>query len=490
MDNSKKIHLKTGSVTPILPTSGATGTWLYGGYPGSGNDGNFDVSTWLKTAVNTINFYNSNGSNKLPITQVYAYASDMELPWTAQGTSPTYWDKTANYGYYFLDSSAPIPPQLVQAAEITKITDLNIIIDGRIDNNYLQGFNDQITLTDANNFATLVVSGGTSQGSIQPGVASYGPNQKSNKPVIKGVQFDLEPFDSNSLNQLEFYHKAGNLLGSAGQYYSIFIFPRSMTQATADMLNGSSTYTFSDSTSDQVRNNGYVIISLYDMIDMTDDNLKTCQSPANLNTSGINTSGICDVGSAPLPITTTTGDKTGMVISTSVPHSLPGYYNAALLAVQQTIALAKKYNISYKFAIPGSASVHEFEDWGTYACKFTTKYPSDASCTETSMTTSSKNTQLDYIKKAIKAIQAGFNGKTDPLFLGIDVYAFAFKQVWSPQMPTADWNSNYYYGNTCTFVTDANDINPAYIYTEPSNPNSDVLNYLSSVTTLIKPPLD
>ncbi len=478
MAKSKKKSLKA-STSSILPTLGATGTWLYGGYPGSNNDTSFNESKWLSGVVNTINTYNTNAS-LLKITQVYAYATDIELPWTAQGSSPTYWDETTQYGYYFSQDSSSVPLPLFSASSITPLTDLNIIIDGRIDNGYLQGFNDQISTADANSFASLIVSGGNSQSAIQPGVASYGPTQTTNKPQIKGVQFDLEPFDSTSANQLEFYHKAGNLLAAAGQYFSVFTFPKSLNQATADMLNGTTTYTFYNKTTDAVRNNGYAIISLYDLIDMSANDLATCQASANQ----FNTSGICDTGNTSLPMTTTTGDATGIVTSSAVPHSLQGYYNAALLTVQQTIALAKLYSISYKFAIPGSASVHEFENWGTYACEFSDKSPENATCKETAITQTSTTKQSDYIKQAIKAIQTGFNGSSDPLFLGIDIYAFSAKQVWSPQPPLADWNQNFYYGNTCTSVTAATDLNPAYIYTAPNVPTQDVLLALENVTAI------
>jgi hypothetical protein len=511
-----------------------------------------------------------------------------------QGAAPsTYWSlsdptKVCNqYGFFFVETttknsgngkSPPTPPSpqlgnTTTVPETLTIKDENknplnisekaVIIDGRIDNGYLQGFNEFITTADAINLADLIVNGGYSQtlckyvnssGKCKPtdsgctlspakisngawaeqvdetqlvyqvGVGAFCPNSNYKyNPVINGIQLDLEPFDSTQANQIAFYNKIATNLKANSQYWSIFTFPKAMTQVTADLLNGTNISGLN--TSPSSGNNGYMIVALYDLVDMKNG------IPAVCETNYTYASGICDTSAAPPPVSAT-GDATTAIYDLNVPHSAQGYYNAALLTVKQTITLAKQYGIKYKFAIPASSSVHEFENWGQYMCQFTDfteVKPINGFCRMYNGLPLNPNSgnpsQIDYMQQALRAIYDGIASFKEcttsgtpgiptgsvgcydsTYFKGIDLYGFSIRTIWSPQNPVVDYDTgNVFYGNTSSFVPATADgytkgslVNPAYIYTTPAYPdykaNSDgtpdsnsILGWLSTVTLDVRP---
>ncbi len=581
----------------------AISTWIYKDYPGAASDelcsdgsaptspgvcqnGSapiFNQTAWLNSVQSAITAYNkAQISPSSQISQIYPYASDLELPWVApsyagNGVSPeplfatppvttvcpnkdgqplaspalcynrlsvppsTYWDlsdptlPTCSYGLSFVETTInnalppalpapqpgpPVnPPAANQAKDTTpvppsltipnlNISEMAIIIDGRIDNGYLQGLNEFLTPTDAQNLAKLIVNGGYSQiplvlnpnwttksqpsvpkkilgnSNFQVGVGTFGP-LSSNKysPTINGIQLDLEPFDSTNPNQVAFYKEIGSLLAANGQYYSIFTFPKAMTEATASVLNSS--------------NNGYMIVALYDLLDMASIPL-VCTADYTF------TGAPCDTSAAPPPVVAS-GDATSAIYDTTVPHSLAGYYNAVLLTVMQTIAKAAQTGIKYKFGIPVSASVHEFEGWGQYVCQFNDYEdvkPINGFCRMYNglpMNINSGNpTQLGYIQMALKAISDGIGKMKDTftsnasLFRGIDLYAFSYRTIWSPQNPVVDYDTgNVFYGNTPVYVPASDDgysqgsqVNAPYIYSLPGYPTYSQTDYANSQNIL------
>jgi hypothetical protein len=615
-------------------------TWIYKDYPGAATDAlnkQYDETAWLNLVATAINSYNSKQTNPTSqITQIYPYASDLELPWVSQSyagngtpgeplfSSPpinpaqatdcitnqdcfnqvvppaTYWDlsdptKPCNqYGFFFVETNSnnstngttsPVVPsqsgnttaipstltmlQKGNNQSLKNITENAIIIDGRIDNGYLQGLNEFLTQTEAVNLANLIVNGGYSQTqckcfqdfsalckctsmndtscggcflasdkntpatcapspaiitsqnwavqtdkkqtTFQVGVGVFGPNSFNKyNPTINGIQLDLEPFDSTQPNQIAFYNQIATNLKATSQYWSIFAFPKGMTQITADLLNGTNISTSNPKPSGG--NNGYMIVSLYDLVDMKNGIPAACDSDYTF------TSGICDTSAAPPPVSAT-GDATTATYDPSVPHSALGYYNAALLTVKQTIAKAKLYGIKYKFAIPVSSSVHEFENWGQYICQFNDFVqikPINAFCRMYNglpLNPDSGNpSQINYLQQSLRAIYDGITQMNkleeydSTLFRGIDLYAFSSRTIWSPQNPVLDYDTgNVFYGNTSSYVPATDDgytqgslVNPAYVYTTPAYPDfgtkadgtadpNTILGWLSTVTLDVRP---
>ncbi len=515
-------NLKSSSNPDLVPLWSVS-TWVYGAYPGSDNDQtgatpSFDMQAWMDSVTKTISAYNS--EQKFPnsqINQVYPYASDIELPWSSltngpntnackngSGTEVLCWylsdptDIRNAYGFYFLKTSGvtsevnpPTPPQTIPSNPLPPtfaVSSLNLplmspVFDARIDNGYLMGFNEVIRQEDAENLASLIVNGGYSQQPVnsdksiadfnyQVGVGAFGPSsQYKYTPTINGLQLDLEPFNPSIQNQAAFYNKIGALLAENGQYYSVFTYPKSIDSTTASVLNSS--------------NNGVAIVALYDLVDMK------CGIPESCTLDYNKTSGECDVSGTSAPVIAT-GDATTAVYDRTVPHTLEGYYNSALLSVKQTITKAAQTGIKYKFAIPLTSSVHEFESWGIYACSFSKDLkaiPTEGFCKMynniPNYTGSRAPSQIDYVIQAVRAIRDGISMMSDLfkenenylLFRGIDLYSFGFRTIWTPQNPVIDWQSgNIYYGNTPEFVETANLLNPPYVFTSPSVPIFPALN--------------
>jgi hypothetical protein len=496
----------------------AISTWIYGDYPGVVSDTNaglYTENTWFNTVNSNISAYNTSTKYiNSQINQIYAYASDAELPWsslTTSAMSAASWHDYSQYSFSFatLSDSTPVLPDTLNCKSAiagTNNPQAAIIVDGRIDNGYLQGFNEIITTADAKCLADIIVEGanaacctGTNTtcksttgtcfvGATWPcksvtGIGAFGPTNGSySDNIIYGVQIDFEPFNSAVLNQQTFYNELGSKLAYYGQWFSLFVYPKAFNQATADLLNGTQNGQLPSGQTTS-RNNGYNIVALYDLVDMKDGINPICDADYT------KTDGVCDVSGTPAPVIAN-GDATSAIYDPTVPHSLEGYYNAALLAVKQTIQLASLYKIRYKFGIPVSSSVHEFENWGIYSCKFDQAgagKPNNAFCSSYNTIPmnpeSGSPSQLEYVQQAIRAIQDGISqmGSTfdSQYFRGIDFYSFGFKTIWTPQNPIKDVNvNNIYYGNTPVFVPGSSDgteylpeqLNVPYIYTTPSYP--------------------
>jgi hypothetical protein len=496
----------------------AISTWIYGDYPGVVSDTNAGLYTsaaWLNTVNSNISGYNTSTKYvNSQINQIYAYASDAELPWSSLTTtamSAVSWHDYSQYNFSFatLSGSTPVLPDTLSCKSAiagTNSPQPGIIVDGRIDNGYLQGFNEIITTNDATCLADIIVEGANAaccKGPTQKcddsgencvnvpwpcnsvtGIGAFGPTNgkysgQNSDNTIYGVQIDFEPFNSAIANQQAFYNELGSKLAYYGQWFSLFVYPKAFNQATADLLNGTvgGQPPAGQTTS---RNNGYNIVALYDLVDMKDGINPICDADYT------KTDGVCDVSGTPAPVIAN-GDATSAIYDPTVPHSLEGYYNAALLAVKQTIQLASTYKIRYKFGIPVSSSVHEFENWGIYSCKFDPAgagKPNNAFCSSYNSIPmnpeSGSPSQLEYVQQAIRAIQDGISqmGSTfaPQYFRGIDFYSFGFKTIWTPQNPVKDANDfNIYYGNTPVFVAgngefDPTKLNVPYIYTTPSYP--------------------
>jgi hypothetical protein len=542
-------------------------TWVYKDYPGAAMDeqnGFFNQTNWLNDVSTAIKTYNSNqASLTSKISQTYPYATDLELPWVSSsyagnntptgadlnspplpetGGPTTFWSlsdptkTTCEYGFSFVgttssntDTFPKIPPQSpgvttdapTSLSVMSKIIpQMSVMIDGRIDNGYLQGFNEYLSTSnnDPQNLASLIVNGGYSQNKntniYQVGVGVFSPTSTTNpyKPVIHGIQLDLEPFDSSNPNQQAFYNKIGDLLSTTNQYYSIFTFPKAMNQMTADLLNG--TTNGQAPAGGNARENGYMIVSLYDLSDMKNGIPDVCTQDYT------NVTGICDTSAAPPPASAT-GDATTLTYDPTVPHSLAGYYNAVLLTVRQTIALSKKYGIKYKFGIPMTSSVHEFENWGQYICQFNDfikAKPINGFCRMYNGLPLNPNSgnpsQIAYLEQSLRAIYDGIKSMSsspdspyDSLFFkGIDLYSFGYRTIWSPQNPIIDYTTgNTFYGNTSVYVpADGSGyprgslLNPPYVYTLPAFPHlyddsgdvtltNSILGWLSTVTLDVRP---
>lgn len=537
-------------------------TWVYKDYPGAAMDeqnGVFNQTNWLNDISTAITTYNKNQkSTTSQITQTYPYATDLELPWVSSSyagnntptgadlNSPplpttngptTFWSlsdptkTTCEYGFSFVSTTSSntntFPTIPSQSANMTTappsslttmsaiVPQMAIIIDGRIDNGYMQGFNEYLSISnnDPQNLASLIVNGGYSQNKnttiYQVGVGIFSPTSSNPyKPVIHGIQLDLEPFDSSNPNQQAFYNKIGDLLSKTNQYYSIFTFPKAMNQMTADLLNG--TTNGKPPATGSARENGYMIVPLYDLIDMKNGIPDVCALDYT------NVTSVCDTSAAPPPASAT-GDATTLTYDPNVPHSLVGYYNSVLLTVKQTIALSKKYNIKYKFGIPMTSSVHEFENWGQYVCQFNDfikAKPINGFCRMYNGLPLNPNSgspsQINYLEQALRAIYDGITQMNseyeNTLFIGIDLYSFGFRTIWSPQNPIIDYTTgNTFYGNTPVYVpADANGyprgslVNPPYVYTLPAFPHlyddsgnvtltNAILGWLSTVTLDVRP---
>jgi hypothetical protein len=482
----------------------AISTWIYSEYPGivsDTNSGIYSDTSWFNTVNNLIQNYN--GSTKFvnsQVNQIYAYASDAELPWSSLTTtaiSASSWSDYSQYGFFFapLENGSPSLPASLncqQAINNTTNPQTGVIVDGRIDNGYLQGFNEIITSDDVTCLADIIVEGKNAScctGVKWPcsnvtGVGAFGPiNSSYQNIIIHGVQIDFEPFNSAITNQQTFYNELGSKLAYYGQWFSLFLYPKAFNQATADLLNGTQNGQ-PPSGATAGRNNGYGIVALYDLVDMKDGINPICDADYT------KTDGVCDVSGTPAPVIAN-GDATSAIYDPTVPHSLVGYYNSALLAVKQTIQLSQTYKIRYKFGIPASSSVHEFENWGIYSCKFDQAgagEPNNAFCSSYNTIPmnpeSGSPSQLEYVQQVIRAINDGISqmGSTfDPqYFRGIDLYSFGFKTIWTPQNPVKDANiKNIFYGNTPVFVPGSSDgtsflpeqLNVPYVYTTPSYPN-------------------
>lgn len=203
-------------------------------------------------------------------------------------------------------------------------------------------------------------------------------------PYVDGVQFDLEPFDVSTRNgQYYFYRRiardlAGGVAGCRdqnhprGRFFSMFLPTHDMQPGTTGGRNVAAIAA--------VAHNVYVIDPLYDL----------SSRPAGTRT----------------PLT--------------------DYRRAALDEASRARRYADALGIPYQFAIPASASYHEY-----------------ASCTGRACSGgSAPGGQLSYVEAAMNAIQAS-GARTDVRFRGVTVWAWVDSVGWSaatfaPTPPPAD----------------------------------------------------
>lgn len=324
----------------------ANSTWAYD---------NGTAGAWAKTVF----AYNAAAARGHKLTQLFSYATDMEMycPHNKAGdctpsdldsyytpTSPG-WASTLAY-YNDFDASRPAADHI----------SLSPIIDGRTDaGGYLIPFN-QLSPSLAKTFANQVAA------------------QVCADPRIDGIQFDIEPFDMTSKNgQYHFYRQiakdfAGEHAGDTatdpygclsaahpkGRYFSVFTFASSIQPGTASAANVSAIVS--------AYHNAYVIDSLYDL--------------------GTNPAGWL--------------------------NDLPVYRNLVTQQADDMKTWADQQRIPYAFGIPAAASAHEYQ-----TCTGTCHPGADGS---------TGNPMLSYTKDAVAAID-GSRAPGDRLFLGTDIWA-------------------------------------------------------------------
>jgi hypothetical protein len=278
-----------GGSSGVLPPV-ANSAWAYD---------NGTAGAW----ASTISGYNASATAGHELTQLFSYATDMEMycphnkaadctPSDLQSYyTPTSsgWASTLAY-YKALDSSG-------SADHVS----LSPIIDGRTDaGGYLTEFN-QLSPALARTYANQVAA------------------QVCADPRIDGIQFDIEPFDMTSKNgQYYFFGQIAKdfatgrygCVSSAhprGRYFSVFTFASSIQPGTASAANVSAIVS--------AHHNMYVIDSLYDL--------------------GTNPAGWL--------------------------NDLPVYRNLVTQQADDMKTWADQQGIPYAFGIPAAASAHEYQ---------------------------------------------------------------------------------------------------------------------------------
>jgi len=242
----------------------------------------------------------------------------------------------------------------ISAATLGRRPLLAPTIDGVVSGSgYLEGFDD-LSPEQAGAFADKVA------------------RRMCSDPYVDGVQFDLEPFDVSTRNgQYYFYRRiardfAGAVAGCkdrnhpGGRFFSVFLPAHDMQPGTAEGRNVADIAA--------VAGNVYVIDPLYDL----------SSQPAGTRTP------------------------------------VAGYRQAALDEASRTRQYADALDVPYAFAVPASATYHEY-----------------ASCTGSACSGgSAPDGQLSYVEAAINAIQAA-GARSDALFRGVSVWAWADSVGWS-----------------------------------------------------------
>ncbi|KTD19090.1 hypothetical protein [Legionella jordanis] len=340
------------------------GTWVY--------DTTYD-SNGRKTGSKpglfaaNINQYNNIAGAGHKITQIFSYGGDMEMFCKGSGGASSSTPCTASNMKAFY-SPETTTAYFNAANETSNPVSMYPVLDGVVGGPYLTTFNN-LTEAEASIYADNVAS-------------LYCADDN-----VSGVSFDLEPFDISKPGQAFFFAQiAKNFAGQhngpdqpdpyhcvnaahpQGRTFSVFTTAGHVNSALATIFNK--------------YGNGFVIDSLYDL--------------------GPNAGGVA--------------------------NSLENYTKYVNAEVTKMMKNAQTYNVKYQFAVPASASVHEFE---------------------TVNGQSSGVKQIDYLQAAMNAINDK-NARQDPLFLGIDIWAWNQMMIWS--------------GKTFT----------------PALPSSAVLNYLAS----------
>lgn len=377
------------AIPSIVPFG--NGAWVYDGtYTENGNKGPTKAGLFFKELAD----YNNQATAGHEIDQVFAYGGDIEMYCQGSGESSgltpcgpnefllvfyppgsvsknkNTWDdylkNTGDSGYASFESYSTVP----------KIKNRVIVIDGRVDNgnmgtyDYLDHLN-TLSPQDAAHFADKIAKNIC---------ASSG---------IDGVQFDIEPFSfsgeggSFSGNGQQYFYTElakdfagyfGNNddplgtnpdLGSDplhcvdrthpnGRFFSVFTFSHAITPAVASSFTHHS--------------NGMIVDSLYDL-----------------------------------------GSKPGGELNN------PAQFQQLITTeISNMKKIANQYNLAYQFAIPVSASAHEFE-----------------SISKDGKNTSTGVKQLTYVQEAIAAIQPDLLKISDPNFKGIDIWSWNQAMWWN-----------------------------------------------------------
>lgn len=344
-------HRPVGSVLPV-----ANGAWAYD---------NGTTGAW----ASAISSYNAAATPGHALTQVFSYATDMEM--YCPGDLAANCTAADLESYYTPTSSGWALTLAYYDAfnSVRKTVSISPIIDGRTDaGGYLTELN-QLSPALAATFADQVAA------------------QVCADPRIDGIQFDIEPFDVTSKNgQYYFYlqiakdfagqHAAATATAAAtaattadpygcvsaahpqGRYFSVFTFASSIQPGTAEAANVAA-FT-------SAYHNAYVIDSLYDL-------------------------GTRPAGSL---------------------NDLPVYQRLVTQQVEEMKSWADREHIPYGFGVPASASVHEYE-----TCTGTCAPGADGS---------TGNPMIDYTRDAVTAIDRS-GASRDGLFHGTDIWAFTDK---------------------------------------------------------------
>lgn len=284
-----------------------------------------------------INNYNIQATESHKLKQIFPYGGDIAMYCGGSGGSSSNTTCTTS------NMKVGYNIESVQAyyENVTKSAnpvDILPIVDGVVGGRYLKNFNTMGEYT-AKLLADVVAK-------------KYCADSN-----IIGVQFDIERFDISQPGQRYFYKQiAKNFAGMhspgspdpyhcvdanhpQGRIFSVFAPSGKVNGTLANILNA--------------YNNGFVVAPLYSL-----------------------------------------GTTTGSANSPSE------YAEMVRSEVRRMVSRGSTYGVKYQFGIPASASIQEFEKYGT----------------------TSGYSQIEYVKKALEVINA--NARSQPEFLGISLWAF------------------------------------------------------------------
>lgn len=342
-----------------------------GAFPPKANSAWVYDTTGPGTWVDAIAAYNARATPGHALTQVFSYATDMEM--YCPGNDGTRCSADDLYSFYAAGSGGRARTaayyDAFAAADPNSFT-ISPIIDGRTDaNGYLQGFN-ELSPALAAGFADKVAA------------------QVCADPHVDGIQFDLEPFDVSTKNgQYYFYLQlAKNFAGlhngdpahdpygcldtthPRGRFYSVFTFAESIRPGTESAGNVRDILTTYD--------NGYLLDSLYDL----------STAPAG------------------------------------TLNGLADYTAAARREARNAKQWANRLHIRYGFGIPASASAHEFTTCTAGPDALGDCVPDASGATGYPM--------LSYTRAAVAAITAS-GAVHDPRYLGTAIWDFGDHVTWN-----------------------------------------------------------
>lgn len=316
--------------------------------------------------VEVLNHYNAQASAGARIGLLYVYGGDMEISGPRrQVTRCQLRDFRLNYSdaaqhdvrraaRSITNASVnAYASRLVRSFESPRLL-LSPVIDGTISEaGSLSGF-DELTRHQAQVFADEVAS------------------RVCADPAVDGIQFDLEPFNvTRRAGQYHFYKRISqnfaarrcgcvDALHPYGRFFSIFTTPNRLRPRSASARHIHQIM--------RVAGNGYLIASLYDLEG----------TPAGQQTH------------------------------------LPAYRRQVQRETQRMRQWADGLGVKYQFAVPASASVHEYGACRGQRCQPSQSVPSN----------DPETTQLAYLKAAMEAIRAS-GALDDTLYLGVALWAWS-----------------------------------------------------------------